>query len=168
MKAKQTKSGKPDGNSRRPSKPSASTAPLTKATKQEKLIVARLLAEPPANAKRKSRSPAAPAPRASAKNSTGTHNDYPNLYPDGFDDCARNLLLAPPSDKPITVLCIGDSHAHPGIKDLRNYVAVGRLAARRRYDWLVHIGDAYRQYMTRTGMFIPSLKGRHQPVRPKL
>ncbi len=72
----------------------------------------------------------------------GSHHQYPDLYPQGFEECARNVELAPVSSDVIRVLAIGDSHDHPGIKDKRRFAAIGRLAARERYDFLVHLGDS--------------------------
>lgn len=83
----------------------------------------------------------APAPFV-AKSVPRSHHEYPDLYPDGFNECARNVELAPIGSDPIRVLAIGDSHDHPGIKDKRRFSAIGRLAVRERYDWLIHIGDS--------------------------
>lgn len=139
MKAKQTKDAKASGNSRR--------SPTTKA---ERLVIAKALdaanGNTPKASTAKSKKPKSPAndPTAPyvARHVPGSHHEYPNLYPDGFAKCARNVELAPVSSDVIKVLAIGDSHDHPGIKDKTRFAAIGRLAARERYDWLVHIGDS--------------------------
>jgi predicted phosphodiesterase len=78
----------------------------------------------------------------STRRAAGTHDEYPDLYPEGFEECASNIELQPVSSDTVRVLAIGDAHDHPGIKDKRRFAAVGRLAARERYDWLMCIGDS--------------------------
>jgi len=98
-----------------------------------------------------------------AKTVPGSHHEYPDLYPSGFEECARNIELAPVSSDVIRVLAIGDSHDHPGIKDKRRFAAIGRLAARERYDWLLHIGDSTDMNSLCHHVKNDTFRARHKP-----
>jgi hypothetical protein len=64
----------------------------------------------------------------SASRSAGERDEYPDLYPYGYDECARNIELAPISSDPVRVLAVGDAHDHPEIKDKRRFTCMGRQA----------------------------------------
>lgn len=68
--------------------------------------------------------------------------EYPDIFPQGFSDDTDDLpLIEGRKGERLRGLICGDTHDHPGIKDRRRFRAFGMLAAKHRYDFLIHIGD---------------------------